>query len=187
MPAAEHRQISDTEYKQFTDTIIDKLIDAERVTSLVLKDLAAATAASSTAALATVAAAAAAPIAENHQGSSRQYGCGFVMVDENFVADAAAEELRERLQELAKQVVHLQVSPAAQMGVGECGLVCAKDRFHMLLGCTSQHCYVACGHCSLMHACNSLCIPGVTGTEGCFACSAGSTQGSHGSTPRPIR
>jgi len=155
VPAAEHRQISDTEYKQFTDTIIDKLIDAERVTSLVLKDLAAATAASSTAALATVAAAAAAPIAENHQGSSRQYGCGFMMmVDENFVADAAAEELRERLQELAKQVVHLQVSPASQMGVGVYVVWCPPRMG--FTSCWRAQVSTAMLHvnsCSLMHAC----------------------------------
>ena len=53
--------MSDTEYKQFTDNIIDKLIDAERVTTLVLKDIATATTSSvssaSNAALLAVAAA----------------------------------------------------------------------------------------------------------------------------------
>ena len=38
--AAENRQVSDTEYRQFTDNIIDKLMDAERVTTLILKDIA---------------------------------------------------------------------------------------------------------------------------------------------------
>lgn len=109
LSAAEHRQISDTEYKQFTDTIIDKLIDAERVTSLVLKDLAAAaTAASSNATMAAVTAATT-PTADEQQAAARRYGRGYAVLDENFVADAAAEELRERLQQLAKQVVDLQV------------------------------------------------------------------------------
>lgn len=113
-PAAEHRQISDTEYKQFTDTIIDKLIDAERVTTLVLKDLAtaAASAGNGSAALAAANAAALAAAmeraaAEEHQ-AGRRNGRGLAL-DENFVADAAAEELRERLKQLAKQVVDLQV------------------------------------------------------------------------------
>lgn len=106
--AAEHRQISDTEYKQFTDTIIDKLIDAERVTSLVLKDLAAAAAAaSSSATLAAVTAATTPTPDEQEAAAYRRYG--HAVLDHNFVADAAAEELRERLQQLAKQVVDLQV------------------------------------------------------------------------------
>jgi centrosomal protein CEP290 len=105
--AAEHRQISDTEYKQFTDTIIDKLIDAERVTSLVLKDLAAAAAATAASSNATMAATT--PTADEQQAAGRRYGRGYAVLDENFVADAAAEELRERLQQLAKQVVDLQV------------------------------------------------------------------------------
>jgi uncharacterized membrane protein len=114
LPAAEHRQISDTEYKQFTDTIIDKLIDAERVTSLVIKDLAAAAAA--TAASSAVLPSpppAATPTAEEQAAASRRYDRGYVVLDENFVADAAAEELREHLQQLAKQVVDLQVSGRA--------------------------------------------------------------------------
>lgn len=108
--AAEHRQISDTEYKQFTDTIIDKLIDAERVTSLVLKDLAAAAAAASSSSAKTLAAVTAAttPTLDEQQAAVfRRYG--HAVLDDNFVADAAAEELRERLQQLAKQVVDLQV------------------------------------------------------------------------------
>jgi hypothetical protein len=112
--AAEHRQISDTEYKQFTDTIIDKLIDAERVTSLMIKDLAAAAAA--TAASSVVLPSpppAATPTAEEQAAASRRYGRGYVVLDENFVADAAAEELREHLQQLAKQVVDLQVGNRA--------------------------------------------------------------------------
>jgi hypothetical protein len=36
--------------------------------------------------------------------------------DDNFVADAAAEELRERLKQLAKQVVDMQVGESAGQG-----------------------------------------------------------------------
>jgi centrosomal protein CEP290 len=132
-PAAEHRQISDTEYKQFTDTIIDKLIDAERVTSLVLKDLAAAATAASNSA--TLAAATTPTPDEQQAAAARRYGRGYAAVlDENFVADAAAEELRERLQQLAKQVVDLQVRARAVGSVIEefppcmgstCTLLCA--------------------------------------------------------------
>lgn len=105
---AEHRQISDTEYKQFTDTIIDKLIDAERVTSLVLKDLAAAVAAASSSATLAAVTAATTPASDEQQAAAfRRYG--HAVLDDNFVADAAAEELRERLQQLAKQVMDLQV------------------------------------------------------------------------------
>lgn len=125
--AAEHRQITDTEYKQFTDTIIDKLIDAERVTSLVLKDLSAAAAAAAVSGSAALAAATAAttPTADEQQAAARRYGRGYAVVDDNFIADAAAEELRERLQQLAKQVVELQVS--------------------YLLGCACKICF-ACQH-----------------------------------------
>jgi hypothetical protein len=79
------------------------------VTSLVLKDLAAvATAASSNATMAAVTAATT-PTADEQQAAGRRCGRGYAVLDENFVADAAAEELRERLQQLAKQVVDLQV------------------------------------------------------------------------------
>jgi centrosomal protein CEP290 len=114
-PAAEHRQISDTEYKQFTDTIIDKLIDAERVTSMLLKDLAASAAAASNSATMAAVTAATTPTADEQQAHvSRRYGRAHAVLDENFVADAAAEELRERLQQLAKQVVELQVQSCPQ-------------------------------------------------------------------------
>lgn len=121
-PTAEHRQISDTEYKQFTDTIINKLIDAERVTSLVIKDLAAAAAA--TAASSTMLPSpppAATPTAEEQAAASRRYGRGYMVLDENFVADAAAEELREHLHQLTKQVVDLQVGDGTITLYVQCG------------------------------------------------------------------
>jgi hypothetical protein len=74
--AEENRQVSDAEYRQVTDSVIDKLIDAERVTTLLLKDISTAAQAgpapSSQAALAAAAAAAAATQEANINWSLRQ-------------------------------------------------------------------------------------------------------------------
>lgn len=48
---AENRQVSDAEYRTFTDSVIDKLMDAERVTTLLLRDISASTATAAAAAL----------------------------------------------------------------------------------------------------------------------------------------
>lgn len=110
LPKAENRQVSDAEYRQFTDSIIDKLIDAERVTTLVLKDIAAAAQATAgspggqSALAAAAATAAAQELSLSMSLRQQKWGGG-----DNFMADAAAEELRERLKQLAKQVVDMQV------------------------------------------------------------------------------
>jgi hypothetical protein len=61
--AAEQRPVSDREYRQFTDSIIEKLTDAERVTTLILKDLASAASTAATSGSINAAAAAAAAAA----------------------------------------------------------------------------------------------------------------------------
>lgn len=81
--AAEQRPVSDREYRQFTDSIIEKLTDAERVTTLILKDLASSAsaaaaasgginAAAATAAAAAASAAAAAERAEELNARHQQ-------------------------------------------------------------------------------------------------------------------
>ncbi|KAF8064552.1 hypothetical protein HT031_003352 [Scenedesmus sp. PABB004] len=102
---AEHRQVSDAEYSQFTEGVIEKLMDAERVASLILRDLAAAPGGGG---------GAAAERGEEARRAQRR-----ALLTDDFVADAAAEELRDRLRQLARQVVELQVSLAqkdAQLG-----------------------------------------------------------------------
>lgn len=74
---AENRQVSDTEYRQFTDSIINKLIDAERVTTLIIKDIAVAPTTTSssgaTSGNAAALAAAAAAAAEQAELMNAQY------------------------------------------------------------------------------------------------------------------
>jgi hypothetical protein len=70
--AAEQRPVSDREYRQFTDSIIEKLTDAERVTTLILKDLSSTASAAAATGSVTAAAAAAAAAAASASAAAEK-------------------------------------------------------------------------------------------------------------------
>eukprot|EP00879_Flechtneria_rotunda_P017649 GHRR01018501.1.p1 GENE.GHRR01018501.1~~GHRR01018501.1.p1 ORF type:complete len:2335 (+),score=1054.13 GHRR01018501.1:417-7421(+) len=102
---AQQHQVSGTEYRQFTDSIIDKLIDAERITTLILTDLPTAAAPGSSMAAAAVS-------MPEEATTTARWRHKTVPAEEHVMADAAAEEMQERLKQLAKQMVDMQVSLA---------------------------------------------------------------------------
>lgn len=107
---AEHRQLSDDEYHSFTNSVIEKLVDAERLASMLLKEAAAGPLGAMVAAQDRAAAAAA--LDTSHLEAATAAAAA---------AHAAAESLR--LQQLEAQAVAAQAHAALQAaGAGGWGL-----------------------------------------------------------------
>lgn len=108
---AEHRQLSDDEYHSFTNSVIEKLVDAERLASMLLKEAAAGPLGAMVAAQDRAAAAAA--LDTSHLEAATAAAAA---------AHAAAESLR--LQQLEAQAVAVQAHAALQAaGAGGWGLL----------------------------------------------------------------